>query len=75
MAKSRRAGGEKKPAEKSRPARSSDDPAAPSTESCDPHDVLRRPANPPRGNLIAFLIAVALFFAWFVYLVFVVWRG
>lgn len=39
--------------------------------SPDPHDVLRQPANPPRPHLLALLIALALFFAWFVYLVYV----
>jgi hypothetical protein len=37
----------------------------------DPHEVLRHPPDPPRPNLVALLIALALFFAWFVYLVYV----
>jgi hypothetical protein len=41
----------------------------------DPHDVLRHPASPPRPNLAALLIALALFFAWFVYLVYVAVAG
>ena len=41
------------------------------TVPVDPHDVLRHPAYPPRPNLVALLIALALFFAWFVYLVYV----
>jgi hypothetical protein len=47
-----------------------DAPAAEETPA-DPHDVLRHPANPPRPHLVALLIALALFFAWFVYLVYV----
>ena len=39
--------------------------------AADPHDVLRHPANPPKPNMLALLIALALFFAWFVYLVYV----
>jgi hypothetical protein len=41
----------------------------------DPHAVLRQPANPPRPHVALFLIAAALFLAWFAYLVFVAWRG
>jgi hypothetical protein len=46
---------------------------APATEDgpADPHDVLRRPAHPPRPHVLALLIALALFVAWFVYLVYV----
>jgi hypothetical protein len=32
-------------------------------------DELRQPANPPRPNMLAFLVALAAFFVWFVYLV------
>lgn len=39
--------------------------------SADPHDVLRQPANPPRPNWPALLVALLLFVAWFVYLVYV----
>jgi hypothetical protein len=41
----------------------------------DPHDVLRQPANPPRPNWPALIVALALFFAWFCYLVYVAWWG
>jgi len=41
----------------------------------DPHAVLRHPASPPRPSVVAFLIALALFFAWFVYLVYVAVMG
>jgi hypothetical protein len=45
---------------------------APAKEpSGDPHDVLRQPANPPRPHMLALLVALALFLAWFVYLVYV----
>lgn len=44
-------------------------------QSTDPHDVLRQPANPPRPNWPALIVALALFFAWFVYLVYVAWTG
>jgi hypothetical protein len=45
---------------------------APAEEpSADPHDVLRQPAHPPRPNWPALLIALLLFVAWFVYLVYV----
>lgn len=37
----------------------------------DPHDVLRHPANPPKGNVVALLVALSLFLLWFVYLVYV----
>jgi hypothetical protein len=41
----------------------------------DPHEVLRRPANPPRKNTVALLVALALLFGWFVYLVYVAAYG
>ena len=37
----------------------------------DPHDVLRHPAHPPKGNPVALLVALGLFVLWFVYLVYV----
>jgi hypothetical protein len=45
------------------------------TPATDPHAVLRQPADPPRPNRMAFLIAAGCFFAWFAYLVYVAWRG
>jgi hypothetical protein len=43
----------------------------PTPAPADPHEVLRRPANPPQPNKLAFFAALSLFFAWFVYLVYV----
>ncbi len=40
----------------------------------DPHAVLKHPANPPRPNVASFLIALGVFFCWFLFLVYVaVW--
>lgn len=47
----------------------------PAAESADPHAVLRHPANPPRPRLAAFLFALAAFFAWFAYVVYVAMSG
>jgi len=51
--------------------------SSPATEESggDPHEVLRQPANPPRPHWPALVVALALFFAWFCYLVYVAWAG
>ena len=51
------------------------DASAAEEPSSDPHDVLRQPANPPRANWPALMVALALFFAWFCYLVYVAWAS
>ena len=56
---------------KQKPAQSPDKDAV----AEDPHAVLRHPANPPRANLIALLLALTAFFAWFVYLIYVAVYG
>jgi hypothetical protein len=56
-----------------KPKKAPPEATPPKPAEVDPQACLRMPANPPKPNWTAFLIALSLFLLWLAYLAYVAW--